>query len=66
MNALHSLLRWLIRGTITDYERTIETLKEDNYRLRRRVQQLQKDKGATPHPEWSLADWDEAYGKNKI
>ena len=66
MNVLHSLLRWLMRGTITDYERTIETLKEDNYRLRRRVQQLQSGKGPSLYPDWSLADWEEAYGKTKI
>jgi len=66
MNVLHSLLRWLMRGTITDYERTIETLKEDNYRLRRRIQQIQTHKGPTLYPDWSLADWEEAYGKTKI
>ena len=65
MNALHLSLRWLMRGTITDYERTIETLKEDNYRLRRRVQQLQSGKGPSLYPDWSLADWEKAYGETK-
>lgn len=65
MNAAHSLLLWLMRGTITDYQRTIETLKEDNYRLRRRIQQLQSGKGPSLYPDWSLADWEKAYGETK-
>jgi len=48
-------------------EMKIEHLQEENLRLKRHIQGLERkiDKNPMLFPAWSIYDWDRAYGKTE-
>jgi len=67
MNVRHSLARWLFPSTMTTMEMKIEHLQEENLRLKRHIQGLERklEKNPMLFPAWSIYDWDRAYGKTE-
>jgi len=61
------LARLIFPITIASLEAKVEMCKEENYRLKRKVQALEAklDKSPLLQPAWSLFDWDKAYGPTK-
>lgn len=64
MQEAPKLARLIFPTTIASLEAKVEMCKEENYRLKRRIQELEKKLDNSPllQPAWSLFDWDKAYG----
>jgi len=48
-------------------ETKIETLTEENLRLKRKIQKMEREIERNPFlfPAWGVYDWDRAYGKTE-
>jgi len=63
MKDVPQLARWMFPSTISTLETKIESLKEENYKLKRKNASLRKkiSKDAFLYPYWDIFDWERVY-----